>query len=127
MFVPSTAQVCRREPVFDMKFRCCYIEQKHPACAGYFCSEESRRLGARDVCGARTLLSIDYFKLYSVADFEFIKGDTVELLRVEEKILCFAIASNESESTVSERFDRSCHVFVFIFVLKLDYISPTKR
>ena len=69
-------------------------------------------LGAGDTCGCRSFFTIDDFEGDDIANLEFIESYADELLGVEEKILHFAFARDESESSVRERLDSSGHSFL---------------
>jgi len=66
-------------------------------------------LGAGYAGRGWTLRTFSDFKGDSVAYLELIKSHADEILGVEKKILCFAIASNESKSPVRQGFDSSGH------------------
>lgn len=71
--------------------------------------QTTRQLRARNVGRGRTLLTFSDLESDHIANFEFIVSHTDEILRVEEQILHFAFASDESESSVRKGFDSSGH------------------
>ncbi len=73
-----------------------------------------RVLGAGYVGSIRTLFAIGYFKGDGIALFEFVEGNALQLLGVEEKILRLAFARDEPKSSIRLGFDCSCHVFVWV-------------
>ena len=73
-------------------------------------------LCAADVRRGRAFFAIGDFESDDIANFEIIKGYTIQLLGMEEKVFCFAIASNETESTIRKGFDCSLHVSNLVIV-----------
>src|SRR5271157_3239135 len=70
-------------------------------------------LGERHFFGARAFFSINDFKGNGIANFEFIVGNAVQILRMEEKIFRFAFASDKSKSSGRQCFDFPCHNYYF--------------
>lgn len=66
-------------------------------------------LGARNAGSCWALRTLSDLESDHIAHFEFIEHDANEVLGVEEQILCLAIASNESESSVRKGLDCSGH------------------
>jgi hypothetical protein len=77
-----------------------------------------RKLRAGDVDGARAFVALLNLEGDSVALAKFIKGNTLQVLRVEEEILRLAFARDESKSTIRLGFDGSGHDVVYIFALE---------
>ena len=66
-------------------------------------------------CG-ETFFSFNNFKGKRVANLQFVKSDTYEILGVEEKILRLALASDESKSPVSQSLDYSSHHLITVLI-----------
>lgn len=100
--------------------------KKPPSKGRYFCSLENA-LGAGHIDRGRALLTVDDFEADDIANLEFIERHAGELLGVEEQVLHFAFASDETESTIRERLDSTSHNGAALCSIslesgKLDYI-----
>lgn len=67
-------------------------------------------LGTRYASSVRAFVSLSDFESDIVANFQFVKGNANQFLGVEEQILLFAIARDESESSVRKGLDDSVHI-----------------
>ncbi len=84
--------------------------KNHPDKSGWFFVATVSCLRASDVGRCRTLLTFSDLEGDHIANLEFIESNAYEVLGVEEQILHFAIASNESKSTVCQGLDSSVHI-----------------
>jgi len=66
-------------------------------------------LCAADVRRGRALLAFGDLESDDIANLKIIKCDTIQLLGVEEKVFRFAIARDETKSTVRKGLDSSLH------------------
>lgn len=86
-------------------------------------------LGARDVYCTRAFFAIDNLKADHIANFQIIKGNTLELFGVEEEVLRLAFARDKPKTTVRERLDCSCHIRCYYSCFRNPtlFLSPLDR
>src|SRR3989338_2136683 len=95
------------------------MRNKNTARRRCFCSAirdslRSRR-SAHHVDGVRALFALGNLEGQHIANLQFIERNTLQILGVEEKVLRFAFARDETKSTIREGLDCSSHVdFYFV-------------
>jgi hypothetical protein len=75
-------------------------------CFGALCAADVRR--------GRAFLAFRDLESDDIANLKIIKGYAIQLLGVEKEVLRFAIASDETESTIRKGLDSSLHVICLL-------------
>lgn len=87
-----------------------------------------RLRNASNVGSSRAFFTLSHFEVDGIANFQSVKSDAREVLRVKEEVLSFAFARDKTKSTLSKGLDCSSHVFEsMMFVKKFDYYLPFGR